>query len=87
MLAGTYPPRLLTVARYQRELGDLVGARVSLERILEASAGAGLRRFLFHNHGHLTAAEWSVIARRCGTGWDEDPAGYWPPATPKPSSF
>ncbi|MCP5151583.1 MAG: PEP-CTERM system TPR-repeat protein PrsT [Chromatiales bacterium] len=37
LLAGTYPPRLLTVARYQRELGDLAGARISLERILEAT--------------------------------------------------
>ena len=58
-----------------------------LHRILEASAAAGLQRFLFHNHGHLTAAEWRVISRRCGTEWNEDPAGYWPPATPKPESY
>ena len=58
-----------------------------LHRILEASEAAGLQRFLFHNHSHLTAAEWRVISRRCGTEWDEDPAGYWPPATPRPESY
>ena len=56
-----------------------------LHRILEASEAAGLQRFLFHNHDHLTAAEWRVISRRCGTEWDEDEDGYWPPNTPKPS--
>lgn len=58
-----------------------------LFRILTASADAGLQRFLFHNHAHLTAAEWKVISRMCGTEWDEDPTGYWPPATPKPRQF
>jgi hypothetical protein len=58
-----------------------------LHRILHASDQAGLKRFLFHNHAHLTAAEWQVISRMCGTPWDEDPAGYWPPATPKPSTY
>ena len=58
-----------------------------LYRILTASAEAGLQRFLFHNHGHLTAAEWKVISRMCGTEWDEDPEGYWPPSTPKPAVF
>ena len=58
-----------------------------LYRILVAAADAGLKRFLFHNHGHLTAAEWKVISRLCGTEWDEDPTGYWPPATPKPGAF
>lgn len=58
-----------------------------LQRILEASEAAGLRRFLFHNHGHLTAAEWQVISRRCGTPWNEDPRGYWPPSTPRPESY
>ena len=28
-----------------------------LYRILQASEEAGLQRFLFHNHAHLTAAE------------------------------
>jgi hypothetical protein len=58
-----------------------------LYRILTASAEAGLQRFLFHNHAHLTAAEWKVMSRMCGTEWDEDPTGYWPPATPRPEAF
>ena len=58
-----------------------------LYRILQSSEAAGLQRFLFHNHAHLTAAEWAVISRMCGTAWDEDPDGYWPPATPKPGTF
>ena len=55
-----------------------------LQRILEASEEAGLKRFLYHNHTHLTAAGWAVISRMCGTPWSEDPEGYWPPDTPKP---
>ena len=58
-----------------------------LYRILTVSQNAGLKRFLFHNHDHLTAAEWRVISRLCGSEWDEDPTGYWPPNTPKPSEF
>ena len=58
-----------------------------LHRIVEASAAAGLQRFLFHNHTHLTAAEWQVISQRCGLPWNEDPRGYWPPATPRPESY
>jgi hypothetical protein len=58
-----------------------------LDRILKASEEAGLRRFLFHNHAHLTAAEWCVISRMCGAPWDEDPNGYWPPNTPKPGTY
>ncbi len=58
-----------------------------LYHILQASATAGLQRFLFHNHAHLTAAEWAVISRMCGKPWDENPDGYWPPATPKPSTY
>lgn len=57
-----------------------------LHRILEASASAGLQRFLFHNHTHLTAAEWHVISQRCGRPWNEDAGEYWPPGTPKPGS-
>lgn len=66
--------------------GDPITAG-DLYRILKASEEAGLQRFLLHNHAELTAAKWSVIARLCGTPWDEDPEGYWPPATPKPSSY
>ncbi len=66
--------------------GDPMTA-ADLHRILTASQAAGLKHFLFHNHGHLTAAEWHVISRLCGTPWDEDPTGYWPPSTPKPETF
>ena len=58
-----------------------------LSRILKSSEDAGLKRFLFHNHAHLTSAEWCIISQLCGKMWDEDPNGYWPPATPKPSSY
>ena len=61
-----------------------------LDRILRASEGAGLQRFLFHNHSHLTVAEWSVVSRLCGSPWDEDAAaagGYWPPNTTRPAAF
>jgi len=59
-----------------------------LHRLLAASAAAGLQRFLFHNHAHLTAGEWKVISRMCGSEWVEDPHGpYWPPATPRPESY
>ncbi len=58
-----------------------------LHRILQASQAAGLERFLFHNHGHLTASEWQVISRLCGAPWSEDSTGYWPPSTPKPETF
>ena len=55
-----------------------------LYKILKVSEEAGLQRFLFHNHAHLTAAEWCVISRLCGTEWDQDEEGYWPPNTPRP---
>lgn len=66
--------------------GDPMTAH-DLYRILQASESAGLRRFLFHNHAHLTSAEWCVISRLCGTPWDESPDGYWPPNTPKPATY
>ena len=58
-----------------------------LYRVLETSAEEGMQRFLFHNHDHLTAAEWKIISRMCGTEWAEGPAGYWPPATPRPQTY
>ncbi len=58
-----------------------------LYRILTASKEAGLQRFLFHNHAHLTSAEWCVISEMCGSRWDENPEGYWPPNTPKPPTY
>lgn len=66
--------------------GDPMPAH-DLQRILEASQRAGLRRFIYHPDLNLGAAEWSVISRMCGKPWKEDPNGYWPPDTPKPDTW
>jgi hypothetical protein len=58
--------------------GDPVGAG-DLGRLLDAAAEAGLRRFIYHHQENLTAGEWSVISRRCGTPWR---ALGIPPLTP-----
>jgi len=51
-----------------------------LERILEASRDAGLRRFLYHHHGNLTPGEWSVMSALCGKPWQPGgDGGYRPP--------
>lgn len=55
-----------------------------LYRILVAASRAGLNRFVYHPDPYLCAAEWEVISELCGQRWKEDPAGYWPPDTPKP---
>lgn len=76
--------------------GDPVSAG-DLGRLLDAAAGAGLRRFIYHHHGNLTAGEWAEISRRCGTPWQTTAApplrpdltpdtaaisGYYPPDLP-----
>lgn len=66
--------------------GDPMPAH-DLERILEASHRAGLKRFIFHPDLNLGAAEWKIISRMCGKEWVEDPNGYWPPDTPKPDTW
>ena len=66
--------------------GDPMTAH-DLQRILEASQNAGLRRFVFHPDPDLSVAEWEVISGMCGKRWKEDPNGYWPAATPKPDTF
>jgi hypothetical protein len=48
--------------------GDPVTAH-DLRRLLLAAKEGGARHFLYHNHGHLTAAEWTVITELCGSGW------------------
>jgi len=58
--------------------GDPVSAG-DLARILDAAAGAGLQRFIYHHHGNLTPGDWAVISRRCGTAWQTAVA---PPLTP-----
>jgi len=59
--------------------GDPISAG-DLRRILVSAREAGLTRFLYHNHAHLTAAEWSVISELCGEAWKPGyDGGYWPP--------
>ena len=68
-----------------------------LDRLLEAAARAGLRRFLYHHHGNLTPGEWAVITARCGRPWQtttsprpvldgqtrsHEMPGYYPPDLP-----
>jgi hypothetical protein len=48
--------------------GDPVTAH-DLRRLLGAMKDGGARHFLYHNHGHLTAAEWAVISEVCGAAW------------------
>jgi hypothetical protein len=66
--------------------GDPMPAR-DLHRMLTVSQEAGLKRFIYHPDLNLGAEEWSVISRLCGKPWKEDPSGYWPPDTPKPSTW
>jgi hypothetical protein len=66
--------------------GDPMPAH-DLYRILTASQSAGLKRFVYYPDLNLGAAEWSVISGLCGKRWREDPAGYWPPDTPKPDTW
>ncbi len=76
--------------------GDPVSAG-DLGRLLDATARAGLRRFIYHHHGNLTPGEWAVISRRCGTPWQtmaqpplhpnlarnsQAMTGYYPPDLP-----
>ena len=55
--------------------GDPMGAGDFL-RILEASRRAGLRRFLYHGYGHLTAAELEVMRALCGNENRPLPEGF-----------
>ncbi|HEX2033005.1 MAG TPA: hypothetical protein VHS99_02360 [Chloroflexota bacterium] len=48
--------------------GDPVTA-ADLRRLLRAAKDGGARYVLYHNHGHLTAAEWSVLSDFCGSSW------------------
>lgn len=58
--------------------GDLIDAD-SLRQILIAAQDAGLVRFLYHNHGHLTEDEWEVISEICGEAWRPGKNNYRPP--------
>jgi len=50
-----------------------------LKRLLEASQQMGLKRFLYHHHGNMTAGEWSVMSEMCGTRWTPTDDGWQPP--------
>ena len=58
--------------------GDPISAG-DLFRYLTAAQGAGLQRFLYHSHTHLTGGEWAVISHMCGEKWYEGKPGYAPP--------
>ncbi len=49
-----------------------------LKMLLEASETAGLRRFLYHHQGTLTAADWTVISDMCGTRWNSRTSNFEP---------
>jgi len=51
-----------------------------LRQLLQAAEAAGLRRFLYHHHGNMTAGEWTVISGLCGTPWRPRVSSYHPPA-------
>jgi hypothetical protein len=50
-----------------------------LRRLLLAAQAAGLRRFLYHHHGNLTAGEWAVMSELCGEAWQPLTSPYHPP--------
>ncbi len=58
--------------------GDPMSAH-DLNQLLQAAQDAGLRRFLYHHHGNLTAGEWTVISGRCGQTWHPQQSDYRPP--------
>jgi hypothetical protein len=58
--------------------GDPMSA-ADLHRLLAAAQEAGLRRFLYHHHGNLTAGEWTVISALCGQRWEPLRSAYRPP--------
>jgi hypothetical protein len=49
-----------------------------LRMLLESARDAGLRRFLYHHQGNLTAGEWTVMSEMCGTRWDARRSSYRP---------
>lgn len=58
--------------------GDPMSAR-DLLMLLQSADSAGLKRFLYHHHGNLSAGEWAVISRFCGTPWRGLESSYQPP--------
>jgi hypothetical protein len=58
--------------------GDPMSAR-DLLMLLQSAESAGLKRFLYHHHGNLSAGEWAVISRFCGQPWRALESSYHPP--------
>jgi hypothetical protein len=58
--------------------GDPISAG-DLHRYLGAAHDAGLQRFLYHSHTHLTPGEWTVLSNLCGEPWLDGAPGYAPP--------
>ena len=81
--ADGYPWRLLPAVDAGRrpQGGDPVTAH-DLRRLLVAAKEGGARHVLFHNHGHLTAAEWMVLSEYCGSSWRAGPGLYGSYAPP-----
>ena len=50
-----------------------------LRQLIEAAESMGLKRFLYHHHGNMTAGEWTMISEMCGQRWRPEPGGYRPP--------
>jgi len=50
-----------------------------LRDLLQAVRDAGLKRFLYHHQGNLTAGEWTVISQLCGEGWRQLQSSFTPP--------
>ncbi len=58
--------------------GDPISAG-DLHRYLSAARDAGLKRFLYHSHTHLSPGEWAVLSNLCGEPWLDGMPGYVPP--------
>ena len=80
MLAVASPERLVPWVEAGREPhhGDPISAG-DLHRYLSAARDAGLQRFLYHSHIHLSESEWAVISHLCGEPWHSGKPGYAPP--------
>jgi hypothetical protein len=57
--------------------GDPMSAG-DLRQLLDTAEGAGLRRFLYHHAGNLTAGEWAVMSAKCGQPWRPLESTYRP---------
>jgi hypothetical protein len=79
LAAAPSPGQVVPWAEAGREPhhGDPISAG-DLHRYLTAASDAGLERFLYHSHTHLTEGEWAVISNLCGEPWYSGKPGYAP---------